>query len=91
MTMHPTVMKKQSVHAQYLIVLHAIAGEKKVFTFRLTVGCLIAIIGFCLYSHFKLWAQKPLNRSHSHTSLEEAKPLVNYTAVKGHAHGDQKA
>ena len=65
------------------------AGEKKVFTFRLTLGCAIAIVGFCLYSQFKLWAQKPpakaIGRLPS-SNLEEGKPLVSYPS-KGHAHG----
>jgi hypothetical protein len=31
-------------------------GEKKVFTPNMWAGCLAAIGGFCLYSHFKLQA-----------------------------------
>eukprot|EP00884_Botryococcus_braunii_P009675 jgi/Botrbrau1/18709/Bobra.0386s0035.1 len=41
-----------------LIVLSAfLLGEKSIFTPQLTGGCIIAMLGFCWYSHCKLAAQ----------------------------------
>ena len=34
------------------------AGEKAVFTTRMTIGVVLAVLGFCLYSHCKLSVQR---------------------------------
>ena len=39
-----------------LLLSYVILGEKKAFSLKMTVGCLTAIFGFCLYSHAKLAA-----------------------------------
>ena len=39
-----------------LLLSYVILGEKKAFSVKMTVGCLTAIFGFCLYSHAKLAA-----------------------------------
>jgi len=31
------------------------AGEKSIFTLQLTLGCVVAMVGFCWYSHCKLY------------------------------------
>lgn len=57
-------------------------GEKKVFTVKLSVGCVVAITGFCLYSHFKMSGQQQQlrpNRAMSST-VEEGKPLIGHKA-----------
>ena len=43
-----------------LLVLSAaiLPGESSQFTARMTVGCVMAILGFCLYSHAKIAAAK---------------------------------
>ena len=54
-------------------------GEGKVFTLRLSVGCLMALTGFCMYSNFKLWqsqgkaAGSPVPRPQA----EESPPLTS--------------
>ncbi|KAK9801412.1 hypothetical protein WJX73_008430 [Symbiochloris irregularis] len=68
-----------------MILSYLLLGEKRVFTLRLTAGCTIAILGFCLYSHFKLWAQKPVVRAA--TPDPEAKPLV----AKSQNHHDESS
>ena len=34
------------------------AGEKSIFTTRMTIGVAVAVLGFCLYSHCKLSLQR---------------------------------
>lgn len=34
------------------------AGEKAVFTTRMTIGVVLAVLGFCFYSHCKLSVQR---------------------------------
>lgn len=34
------------------------AGEKSMFTTRMTVGVVLAVAGFCLYSHCKMSLQR---------------------------------
>ena len=43
-----------------LLVLSAaiLPGESSQFTARMTIGCVMAILGFCLYSHAKIAAAK---------------------------------
>ena len=36
-------------------LLSARAGEKSIFTMQLTIGCVVAMAGFCWYSHCKLY------------------------------------
>lgn len=37
-----------------LLLSYVVLGEKKAFSLKMTVGCLTAMFGFCLYSHAKL-------------------------------------
>jgi drug/metabolite transporter (DMT)-like permease len=39
-----------------MVLSYALLGESKAFTPTMTAGCLTAVGGFCLYSHFKLVA-----------------------------------
>ncbi|CAL8462578.1 g2111 [Coccomyxa elongata] len=61
-----------------LILSYFVLGEKKVFTPNLWIGCMLAIGGFCLYSHFKLRAiQCKAAEVASRVGVEaESQPLV---------------
>lgn len=59
-------------------------GEKKAFTFKMTVGVTLAMVGFCMYSHTKLRlrpqpakvqaAEKPIK---SQQDVEEGQALIS--------------
>ena len=55
------------------------AGEGKVFTMRLTMGCLMALTGFCMYSNFKLWrsSNKATTSSAALKSVPEEQLLIS--------------
>ncbi|KAK9906462.1 hypothetical protein WJX75_002209 [Coccomyxa subellipsoidea] len=62
-----------------LILSYFILGEKKVFTPNMWAGCLAAIGGFCLYSHFKLQAiqSKAAEDGHGNAKADtEGQPLL---------------
>jgi len=44
-----------AVKAPWLSAGAARAGEKSIFTLQLTIGCAVAMAGFCWYSHCKLF------------------------------------
>ena len=39
-----------------MVLSYVLLGEKKAFTVKMSIGCLTAIAGFCMYSHAKLAA-----------------------------------
>lgn len=67
-----------------LLILSAIIlpGESAQFTAKMTVGCVLAMLGFCLYSNTKLVAARRAASGQTGlpqkqgSDLEEGKPLL---------------
>ena len=68
-----------------LLILSAIVlpGESSQFTAKMTVGCVLAMLGFCLYSNTKLMlarraaaGQGAAQKQSTSEDLEEGKPLL---------------
>ena len=67
-----------------LLILSAIIlpGESSQFTARMTVGCVLAMLGFCLYSNAKLVmarraaARQPGQPQKQGSDMEEGRPLL---------------
>ncbi len=59
-----------------LMVLSALLlGEGKQFTVKMTVGCVLASVGFCMYSHTKIVAFRSKDLVKVEGSEEELAPL----------------
>jgi len=66
-----------------LLILSAIIlpGESSQFTAKMTVGCVLAMLGFCLYSNTKLVMARRAAAGQAQTQkqssdVEEGKPLL---------------
>ena len=68
-----------------LLILSAIVlpGESSQFTAKMTVGCVLAMLGFCLYSNTKLMlarraaaGQGAAQKQSTSEDMEEGKPLL---------------
>jgi hypothetical protein len=68
-----------------LLVLSAIVlpGESSQFTAKMTVGCVLAMLGFCLYSNTKLMLARraaagraAAQKQSTSEDVEEGKPLL---------------
>ena len=60
------------------------AGEGKVFTLRLSLGCLMALTGFCMYSNFKLWQSQSRSGTGSPLPKPQAEETLPLTSRKSH-------
>lgn len=73
-----------------LLILSAaiLPGESSQFTARMTAGCVLAMLGFCLYSNTKIVAAKKgqvaagkgTAQETGRADLEEGEPLIQVTA-----------
>ena len=84
-----------------LIFLRVYAGEKNDMTVKMIMGCALAIGGFCIYSHAKMYAkpqappasaadleaaqQKVLAHTASFEALLAVAPYIRMTAGRSHA------
>lgn len=75
-----------------LLVLSAMfLGEGKEFTVKMSIGCALAMIGFCMYSHTKIvgfraqQAKTAAAAIENGVSYEEKEPLKNGSTVDGHS------
>eukprot|EP00884_Botryococcus_braunii_P008683 jgi/Botrbrau1/17816/Bobra.0127s0061.1 len=61
-----------------MFLSYVLLGEKKSFTTNMTVGCITAMVGFFLYSHFKLEAARhaALSKVVGEVQLEDSSPLL---------------
>jgi len=50
------LLSQEAIHNMRLVC--NAAGEKSMFTTRMTVGVVLAVAGFCLYSHCKMSLQR---------------------------------
>ncbi|KAK9816692.1 hypothetical protein WJX72_003780 [[Myrmecia] bisecta] len=62
-----------------LVLSSMLLGESKVFTTRMTVGCVLAMAGFCGYSHCKLSKQQ--SSSPIIKGVPDIKSVVGYSRV----------
>jgi hypothetical protein len=59
-------------------------GEKKTFTTNMMIGCITAIVGFFLYSHFKLVATRDAAalKIVPEVQMEDKTPLLKLPSKK---------
>ena len=75
-----------------LLILSAIIlpGESSQFTARMTVGCVLAMLGFCLYSNTKLLAARRAAARQAGqpqkpgSDVEEGRPLLQVRLLLSH-------
>lgn len=61
------------------------SGEAKEFTFKMTLGCVTAMVGFCMYSHTKIVSfrqQQARALAEAGAADEEAQPLKPLQTVQ---------
>ena len=80
-----------------LLILSAIIlpGESSQFTAKMTVGCVLAMLGFCLYSNTKLMMARraaagqgqPAKQAKQSSEMEEGQALLQVLLLPSNRHG----
>ncbi len=80
-----------------LLILSAIIlpGESSQFTAKMTVGCVLAMLGFCLYSNTKLVMARraaagqgqPAKQAKQSSEMEEGQALLQVLLLPSNRHG----